>query len=253
MGAGLGASLALNWLVGLHVVLAGLTAAWCAGRLGASKEGQLLAGLAYGLGTPTVARISAGHLAFLESNAWLPLATGFAAQAWRPRAAAYLGIAVALTIIGGQPEMVIFALWWYPLWAGLGAIVQRRSAISTALVQAVVPGYNLFRVPSKHLVLAALALALAAGLGIERLRGRRVGVLALGIATHLYLAAFGADRWLPALAALTGQTPGWISRRIVGPSPSWPEWPSRAAPSPWYSSPWPPSSPGAGRRARCSP
>src|SRR5262245_60151666 len=35
---------AINWLIGLHMLLAGLGAAWCARQLGASREGQFLAG-----------------------------------------------------------------------------------------------------------------------------------------------------------------------------------------------------------------
>jgi len=38
------------------------------------------------------------------------------------------------------------------------------------------PGYSSFRIPSKHLGLAALALALAAGVGVDRFRGWRVAL-----------------------------------------------------------------------------
>jgi len=40
----------------------------------------VLAGLSYALGSAMVARMWAGHLSFLEANAWLPLATGLALE-----------------------------------------------------------------------------------------------------------------------------------------------------------------------------
>jgi hypothetical protein len=53
----------------------------------------------------------------------------------------------------------------------------------------VLPGYSTFRIPSKHVPLSALSLALAAGLGIERLRGRRVAIAALAGAVTVLLAS----------------------------------------------------------------
>ena len=119
--------LAINWLVGLHVLLAGLGTAWTAGRLGASREGQVLAGLAYALGSAMVARMWAGHLSFLEANAWLPLATGLAVEISGRRRVVLLALVVALMTLAGQPEIVIFSLWWLPLWAG----VRRRAGRPT--------------------------------------------------------------------------------------------------------------------------
>jgi Bacterial membrane protein YfhO len=111
------AVLALNWAVGLHVVLAGLGTAWCAGRLGASRDGQLLAGLAYALGSASVARMWAGHLSFLEANAWLPVATGCALRLRSQRDVVWLAAAVGMLSLAAQPELLIFALWWLPAWA----------------------------------------------------------------------------------------------------------------------------------------
>lgn len=299
---------AMNWLVGLHVLLAGLGAAWCAGRLGATWDGQLLAGLVYALGSATVARMWAGHFSFLETNAWLPIATGLAVEVGRRHGVARLALAVGMMALAGQPEILVFALWWLPFWALAGAMrtgvgrpirtllraglgiglgvglaafqvlpvlqvlwISNRQvgmdwdfrtgaslppwhllelfgplafgdprggywpgptyewherllfvgvvpllatgyasgrwrwvcwggaalAIGLAFGRYVpwyawaqwLPGYPSLRIPSKHLTLAALALALAAGLGLPRLHGRRPAVVALAAA--LALAAIG--------------------------------------------------------------
>src|SRR5262249_52557803 len=99
---------AINWLIGLHVMLAGVGTAWAAGRLGAGRAGQIVAGLAYALGSAMVARLWAGHLSFLEANAWLPLATGLAFDVQGRRRVVLLALVVALMTLAGQPEIVIF-------------------------------------------------------------------------------------------------------------------------------------------------
>ena len=318
------AILAMNWLVGLHVVLAGLGAGWCAGRLGASREGQFLSGVAYALGSATVARMQAGHLSFLEANAWLPFATGLAIRIRRPRPAGCLALVISLLALAGQPEVLIFSFWWLPLWALLSTLREGRAPAVRALVltglglglgvglagfqllpttallsisnrqvgmswdfltgaslppwhllgalapqvfgdprqnywpgqgyewherllylglvpllaaarapgrwrwacwgaamiaialafgryapwyawgHAVLPGYGSLRIPSKHLTLAALALALAAGIGIQRLHGRMVAlVIAIG-AGLLGVARLTFGQWFPWLALPLG-------------------------------------------------
>ncbi len=93
---------AINWTVGLHVVLAGLAMAWFARRLGASPEGQVLSGAAYALGSATTARLHAGHLSFLEANAWLPLATGLAVRLDGRRSIVPLALVVAVMALAGS-------------------------------------------------------------------------------------------------------------------------------------------------------
>jgi hypothetical protein len=314
---------AMNWLAGLHVLLAGLGAAWCASQLGASKEGQFLSGAAYALGSAMVARLWAGHLSFLEANAWLPLATGLAVRVGRPGGVGYLALVIGLMALAGQPEVVIFSLWWIPLWAAIAAHGRGWGAAARALARSacglglgvglaafqllpvaelfpysnrradmswefltgaslppwhllgvfaplalgdprgsywpgpdhewherllfvgavslaaaalapgrwrwtcwglaavavalalgryapwyawtdVLPGYRMFRVPSKHLTLAALALALAAGLGVRRLRGRRVAIAATAVGALLWGAGLTFGQWFPALATMLG-------------------------------------------------
>jgi hypothetical protein len=329
---------ALNWLLGLHVLLAGALAAWCASRLGASKDGQFLSGVAYALGSAMTARLWAGHLAFLEGITWLPLATGLAIQIRRKRAVDALALVVALMVLAGQPEIVIFSLWWLPLWAVLPALEHGRAqagraflrvglglglglglsavqivptaalytvshraagsawewttaaslppwhllsavapelfgggrnywlaenwqwhdrlfylglvplaaaaratgrwrwiclgaagiAVALALgryapwyawVQAVVPGYQTFRIPPKHLTLAALAVALAAGLGIQRLQGRRVALAAVAGAALLGAASLTSAGWAPPLALVLGGTERLADPLVVAALP----------------------------------
>ena len=323
---------AINWTVGLHVVLAGLTMTWLARRLGAPVEGQLLSGAAFALGSAMTARLHAGHLSFLEGNAWLPLATALAIDATRRRAVVVLALVVAVMALAGQPELLIFSVWWLPLWAG-GAAVARTTpplalrrfgpgvaravggawlglglGLALAAVQLLptfvfaetasraggmswsfqttsslppwhllgafgpgvfgdparpywpgpsyewherlfyigivpllaaawvpprwrwlcwgsaalavllafgryapvyawaqlLPGYPSFRVPSKHLLLAALALALAAGLGLERMRGRPAALTAAVLAGLLGLASVTFGAWFPVVAPWLG-------------------------------------------------
>jgi hypothetical protein len=314
---------AINWLVGLHVLIAGLGTAWTAGRLGAGREGQVLAGLSYALGSALVARMWAGHLSFLEANAWLPLATGLALEIGARRRVVLLALVVALMTLAGQPEIVIFSLWWLPIWAAFGALQSGRRAVVLALGRLVfamalggglaafqmlpvlevlgisnrqarmewdfriaaslppwhllelvgplsfgdprggywpgpfyewherllyvgivpllaagclagrwrwlclgaavvavafafggyapwyplvelLPGYANLRIPSKHLGLAALALALAAGVGLDRLQGRKAAGITVVLAAIVAVLGSTMDLWVPMLASLAG-------------------------------------------------
>jgi hypothetical protein len=83
-----------------------------------------------------------------------------------------------------------------------------------ALAQAVLPGYDSMRVPPKHLTLAALALALAAGLGLERLHGRRLAGGLVGLAGLLGLAGLTFEGWFPAWAAALGGSDAFVSAQL---------------------------------------
>ena len=328
----LSAPQALNWSVGLHVVLAGLGAAWCAGRMGARDEGKVLAGLTYALGSALTARLWAGHLSFLEANAWLPIATGFATRAYRRRDVVGLALTIAIMTLAGQPELAIFAVWWIPVWAlvgaagggtsgrgvrraglallgaasglGLGGALAAWLVLPTAallsmsnraqgmdwdfltgaslppwhllgafaplifgdpraeqvvqywpgpgyewherllyvgvipLVAATrvrgrwrwacwggavfavalafgryvpwyawaqpLPGYSTFRIPSKHLTLVALAMCLAAGLGLERMRGRQVAIALACVGVLGGLTSLSVPAWIGPVATVLG-------------------------------------------------
>src|SRR5207248_6546955 len=97
--------------------------------------------------------------------------------------------------------------WRWICWGGAMlavALAFGRFAPWYAWAQALLPGYGSFRVPSKHLGLAALALALAAGLGVHRLQGRGVALTALGGAALLESAGLTFAQWFPSAVSLLG-------------------------------------------------
>jgi hypothetical protein len=105
------------------------------------------------------------------------VAAGLAAGRWRWLCPGAAGIAVAFAFGGYAP--------WYPLVEWL-------------------PGYANLRIPSKHLALASLGLALAAGVGFDRLRGRRAAVACLGLAVLVAVLGLTATWWVPAASWLGG-------------------------------------------------
>jgi hypothetical protein len=109
-------ALAINWMVGLHLMLAAVSTAWTASKLGANRDGQFLAGAVFALGGAFTARTVAGHLSFIEALAWLPLATGLAISIQERHRVWQLGLTVGLMTLAGQPEVTIFTGWWIPLW-----------------------------------------------------------------------------------------------------------------------------------------
>jgi hypothetical protein len=118
--------LAVNWLLGLHVLLAGVGAAWCAGRLGASRDGMFVSGIACGLGSALTARLYAGHILFVEASAWLPVCLGAVAAIGRPGQVCVLAGAVAMMTLAEQPELLLFGIWLLPLCAAGLAIQHHR-------------------------------------------------------------------------------------------------------------------------------
>jgi hypothetical protein len=320
---------AFNWTIGLHMILAGVGTAWCARHLGASKEGQFLAGVAFALGGAMAARLVAGHLYFVIGLAWLPLVTGLAISIDRRYGVPLLAIAMGLLVTASQPELVIFAGWWLPLWSGWLAMKHGKRAAAVAVgrtlaasviglgigaffllpaeeFQAVsnragaldwdfrtgislpfwhvltavhpdifgsptgsywpevgyfwherllyvgliplvlaffargraawlcfagaalaillafgryfplfglvdnLPVYDLFRNPPKHLILASLGLALAAGVGVSRINERSVAVAATVCAVVCLIASLTVESWLPAFVEVLGD-PGLVT------------------------------------------
>jgi hypothetical protein len=124
------------------------------------------------------------------------LAAGFAAARWRWLCLGAAIIAVAFAFGGYAP--------WYPL-------------------VELLPGYANLRIPSKHLVLAALALALAAGVGFDRLRGRRAALTSIGLATLVAALGLTMRWWVPALAWLGGAEliTSDARRALAGPPTVW--------------------------------
>jgi len=129
---------AIAWYVALHLILAGITAAWAALKSGASRYGASLAMLAYPLSGPIWFLYT--NPPFLVGAAWLPLALGggFALlRAFRFRDLTATSFALALMILGGDPQtavhvVLIGAMVWSvkTLAAMLGS---RRSSIAISI------------------------------------------------------------------------------------------------------------------------
>ena len=132
---------AMNWGQGVHILLAGLAAAWCAGRLGASREGQVLSGVAYALGSAMTARLWAGHLNWVEGGAWLPLATGLAIQIRQRPATVILALVVWLMILAGRtgiphlrpPGGYLCGRCFRPMKDGLRAAIEALARVGIGL------------------------------------------------------------------------------------------------------------------------
>src|SRR5205823_277588 len=113
----------------------------------------------------------------------------------------YVGLVplVAATLVRGR--------WRWACW-GCAAVAVALSFGSYAPWYAwavkLLPGYGSFRNPPKHLVLAALAFALAAGLGIERLRGRKIAFSLTALAAGADIASLTFAQSFPVAAALLG-------------------------------------------------
>src|SRR5262249_52332176 len=67
--------------------------------------------------------------------AWLPLAIGLASEVGQRRRVVYLALAVAMMALAGQPELLIFSIWWLPIWAAFGAASRGRSSVVLALIR----------------------------------------------------------------------------------------------------------------------
>lgn len=129
---------AIAWYVALHLMLAGITAAWAALKAGASRYGASLAMLAYPLSGPIWFLYT--NPPFLVGAAWLPLALGggFALRrAFSFRDLTATSSALALMILAGDPQtavhvVLIGAMAWSvkTLAATLGS---RRSAVAISL------------------------------------------------------------------------------------------------------------------------
>jgi len=99
---------AIAWYVALHLMLAGITAAWAARKAGASRYGASLAMLAYPLSGPIWFLYT--NPPFLVGAAWLPLALGggFALlKAFSFRDLTATSSALALMILAGDPQTAV--------------------------------------------------------------------------------------------------------------------------------------------------
>jgi hypothetical protein len=81
----------------------------------------------------------------------------------------------------------------------------------------VIPGYTSLRIPSKHVVLAALGLALAAAIGLPRTSGRRVAATALLGAAVLGLGSVSVETWLPLARDAIGTAEQGRASSVIAP------------------------------------
>lgn len=99
---------AIAWYISLHLVLAGITAAWAARRAGATRQGASLAMIAYPLSGPIWFLYT--NPPFLVGAAWLPLALGggFALlRSFRLSDLVATAAALALMILAGDPQTAV--------------------------------------------------------------------------------------------------------------------------------------------------
>lgn len=102
---------AIAWYVALHLVLAGITAAWAARKAGATRQGASLAMLAYPLSGPIWFLYT--NPPFLVGAAWLPLALGGGFALLRSFHISDLvatASALALMILAGDPQTAVHAV-----------------------------------------------------------------------------------------------------------------------------------------------
>src|SRR5262249_30257714 len=118
--------------------------------------------------------------------------------------------------------------WRWACWTAAAlpvALALGKYAPWADVVRALGPGVLLLRTPSKHLGLAAMALALAAGVGLERLRGRHAAVLAWTLAVAIEAAGLTFVHWFPQLATRMGGAeklaqPGAVNAAVTAAVPS---------------------------------
>ena len=99
---------AIAWYVALHLLLAGITAAWAARKSGASRYGASVAMLAYPLSGPIWFLYT--NPPFLVGAAWLPLALGGGfslLRAFRFRDLTATSAALAMMILAGDPQTAV--------------------------------------------------------------------------------------------------------------------------------------------------
>jgi hypothetical protein len=182
---------ALNVLLFLHLWLcAAFTALW-ARRLGASREGAALAGLAWMLSGPVFPHLFAGYATLLYALAWAPLLY-CAIDGWleegSTRWLAIGAVAGALQLLSGNPQTA-----YYSGLVGLGyAVLRARGRLAQ---------------PRRALGLAAL-FALAAALAAAQLLPALEASRECARAGAGY--AFTAQFSLPPEGLLTALAPHWL-------------------------------------------
>ncbi len=100
-----------SWITAAHVLLSGLFFSALAGRLGASREGAFLGGLAWALGGQSMGRVFAGHLSWTYALPWIPLLfLGLQGAVKRKSRAdaGKAGLAAGLLFLCGAPQAAAY-------------------------------------------------------------------------------------------------------------------------------------------------
>jgi hypothetical protein len=191
---------ALSWLVLLHVIAAGLCMFAYARSQGLGPTGALVAGLGYMFAGKWLLHLLAGGQYVLAPLAWLPLVllglegAHRALKTGRPGRnsllrATWAGAAFALIVLGGHPQMTVYAGLFVALWT-LGPALEKAGYLGDTGATLRVPAPR--RAPRSW---QRTCLSLAAWLGF-------------GTWAALVAAALAAVELLPAVEAMTQATRG---------------------------------------------
>ncbi len=132
----------ISWYLVLHIWLAGLGMALFIRSLGGGKTGAMLGGLAFAFSGYMAARIYAGHIGLLATNAWLPwllLAALWSVRRpvwWR---AVMAGVPFALSILAGHTTSLIYVGLMWALF-GLYLILAEKRPFLLVLRQLFIAG-----------------------------------------------------------------------------------------------------------------
>lgn len=133
-------NLAINWIVAIHVALAGLfTCAWCRFR-GAGKVASLLGGTVFMFSGPYASHVYAGHLTYLCVVAWAPLlmlcVDAIIERRQLPIACIGGAAVVSMQILGGYPQPVFYLFLAVLIYAGIRIAAAPRPHVSISAILA---------------------------------------------------------------------------------------------------------------------
>ncbi len=117
------------YIVG-HVALCALAAYWLARRWGASRYAAAFAAMSYSCGGSVV--FQHANVVYLVGAAWLPIAVGLIDDIMRQQrrlSAVWLGIVLALIVLGGDPQMAYHVLLIGGLYAVLMGLTKRGESV----------------------------------------------------------------------------------------------------------------------------
>lgn len=132
-------NIGLTWHVLFHLTVAGLGMFLFVRRVSGSSVGALLAALAFGFSGFAAARIWAGHLGLLATDAWLPwllLALAWSVDRRDIWSGIVAGVPLALAILAGHTTSLLYIGLVWGMFAGYLAITSRawRSVLRQVLL-----------------------------------------------------------------------------------------------------------------------